>query len=205
MPPGTAGPHAVRWDRDGTVHDLGSFGGTSNPSILGVGNAAIAINNDGVVVGTSAPPGNTVNQPFIWTRKTGIQHLPLLPGDVVGAGLDINNRGEVVGASISPGGIASGNPSAVVWNHGAEGPVTDLNQFLAPDSPFAVLLTAFGINDEGKIAGFGATTSGDVHAFLAVPCEGDESTTPNARAEHVPVNLSPSARILIIGRPGMAK
>ncbi len=205
MPPGNAGPHAVLWDRDGTVHDLGSFGGTSNPSVLGVGNAAIAINNDSTVTGTSAIPGNTINQPFIWTQRTGIKHLPLLPGDVVGAGLDVNNRGEVVGASISPGGLASGNPSAVVWNEGADGPVTDLNQFLALDSPFAVLLTAFGINDEGKIAGFGATTSGDVHAFLAVPCDGDESATPIARAGHVPVYLSPSARLLIGGHPHMAK
>lgn len=48
MPPGNAGPHAVLWDADGTVHDLGSFGGTSNPSILGVGNSAIAINNGGM-------------------------------------------------------------------------------------------------------------------------------------------------------------
>jgi uncharacterized membrane protein len=202
---GTAGPHAVLWEPDGTVHDLGNFGGTSNPSILGVGNAAIGINNEGVVVGTSAPPGDTVNQPFIWTRKNGMQHLPLLPGDVVGAGLDINNRGEVVGASISPGGIASGNPSAVVWHQGAEGPVTDLNEFLAPDSPFAVLLTAFGINDEGKIVGFGATTSGDVHAFVAFPCEGDESTTPNMRGRRVPIGLSPNVRVLISGRPGMAR
>jgi probable HAF family extracellular repeat protein len=66
-------------------------------------------------------------------------------------------------------------------------------------------LTAFSINDERKIVGFGATTSGDVHAFLAVPCEGDESTTPNARAQRVPVILSPSARTPINGRPGISK
>ncbi len=62
---------------------------------------------------------------------------------------------------------------------------------LPPDSPFAVLLPAFGVNDERKMVGFGATTSGDVHAFLAVPCDGEESTTPNACAQRVPVILSP--------------
>ena len=60
------------------------------PQLLGGGNGALAINDEGVVVGPSAPPGNAVNQPFLWTKEKGMQHLPLLPGDVVGAGLDIN-------------------------------------------------------------------------------------------------------------------
>jgi uncharacterized membrane protein len=198
----------VLWERDGTVHDLGGFGGTSNPAVLGVGNAAIAINNEGVVVGTSAPPGNTVNQPFLWTKKKGMRHLPLLPGDVVGAGLDINNRGEVVGASISPGGLAAGNPSAVAWQKGAEGGVTDLNLFLSPSSPFVALLTAFGINDEGQIVDFGMTSSGDIHAFLANPCEhevGDESAATGARAAPANVALSQSIRRILSGRVGIAK
>ncbi len=208
FPPGTAGPHAVLWERDGTVHDLGSFGGTSNPAVLGVGNAAIAINNEGVVVGTSAPPGNTVNQPFLWTKKRGILHLALLPGDVVGAGLDINNRGEVVGASITPGGLASGTPSAVVWQRGADGGVTDLNLFLSPSSPFVALLTSFAISEEGQIVGFGITSSGDVHAFLANPREhedADDSAATGTRAAPANVALSQSLRRMISGRVGMAK
>jgi len=208
IPPGTAGPHAVLWERDGTVHDLGSFGGTSNPAILGVGNGALAINDEGVVVGTSAPPSNTVNQPFLWTKKKGMQHLSLLPGDVVGAGLDINNRGEVVGASISPGGLASGTPSAVVWQNGTEGGVTDLNVFLSPSSSFVALLTAFGINEKGQIVGFGMTSSGDIHAFLANPCEhedGDESAATGTRAAPANLALSQSVRRMISGRLGIAK
>ncbi len=208
IPPGNAGPHAVLWETNGTVHDLGSFGGTSNPAILGVGNGALAINDEGVVVGTSAPPGNTVNQPFLWTKKKGMQHLALLPGDVVGAGLAINNRGEVVGASISPGGLASGTPSAVVWQKGTEGGVTDLNLSLSPDSSFIALLTAFGINDKGQIAGFGMTSSGDVHAFLANPCEhddGDESAATATRAAPANLALSESVRRMISGRLGIAK
>src|SRR5580704_1076292 len=38
VPGFTAGPHAVLWDSDGTVHDLGNLGGTSNPALLAVGN-----------------------------------------------------------------------------------------------------------------------------------------------------------------------
>jgi probable HAF family extracellular repeat protein len=185
VPPGfVAGPHAVLWDRDGTVHDLGSFGGTSNLAVPAVGNAAVAINNAGQVVGTSALPDNQENQPFLWTSKTGMRHLELLSGDVVGAGLGINNRGEVVGASISQGGPASGNPKAVVWRNGTDGPVTDLNNYIA-GSAFdgGQLLTAYSINDVGEIAGFGVTSTGELHAFLATPCNGNspncqDGTTP---------------------------
>ena len=207
IPGGTAGPHAVLWDTDGRVYDLGSFGGTSNPGVLGVGNGAFAINNQGQIAGTSAPPGNLLNQPFFWTREKHIQHLPLLPGDVVGAGLAINNWGAVVGASISPGGLASGNPSAVLWEHGPEGGVTDLNMFLTTDSPFAALLIAFGINDDGEIVGYGATSAGEVHAFLASPTPGGagESAEPPADAAPRKVELPEHVRRLIAGRFGTGR
>ena len=198
LPPYLAGPHAVFWDADGSVHDLGSFGGTFNPSILAVGNAALAINNDGQVVGTSAVADNSANQPFIWSEATGILHLPLLAADVVGAGLDINNSGEAVGVSISTGGAASGFPKAVLWPNGASGGVTDLNSLLTPDSPFVALFTAFVINDGGEIVGIGLTAGGEVHAFLATP-------TTNAAASSgakvtPPANLPAPVRKLLFGR-----
>ena len=209
VPPGfVAGPHAVLWDADGTVHDLGSFGGTSNPGIAAVGNAAIAINNSGTVAGTSALPGNQVNQPFIWTGETGMRHLALLPGDVVGAGLSINNGGEVVGASISQGGPATGNPKAVIWQNGADGPVINLNNY-ASGTPFdnsngGQLLTAFSINDAGEIAGFGVTSDGELHAFLATPCNASsrncQDGTARAIAGGSAVKLTEDARRLFIQR-----
>lgn len=193
---GTAGPHAVLWGVDGTPHDLGSFGGSSNPAILAVGNGAFAINNRGEVAGTSAAPGDQVNEPFLWTKQNKMQHLKLLPGNVVGAGLDINARGEVVGASITAGGLASGDPSAVVWLQGADGDVTDLNTFLTEDSPFIALLTAFGINDSGKIVGFGATSDGEIHAFLAVPDEADAADRSPSKVRRQ-VMLSDKTRRLL--------
>jgi uncharacterized membrane protein len=202
VPPGfVAGPHAVMWDRDGSVYDLGSFGGTSNLAIAAVGNAAIAINNSGEVVGTSSMPGNQVNQPFIWTGKTGMLHLQLLSGDVVGAGLGINNQGEAVGASITLGGPATGFPKAVLWQNGADGPVTNLNNYIA-GSPFAdgALLTAFSINDTGGIVGFGITGIGEIHAFLATPCNANSPGCHDGRvaAAGSTVKLTGDARRIFI-------
>jgi probable HAF family extracellular repeat protein len=160
LPGFASGPHAVLWDRDGSVQDLGSLGGTSNPHLLGVGNIAFSINNRGEVAGTSALPGSTTHHPFLWTKDTGMRDLGVLDGDAVGAGLAINNRGDVVGASIGE------KPRAVLWRDGEK---SDLNTLIRGDSPFLKLLTAFGINDGGQIVGFGLTKAGDLHGFLANP------------------------------------
>lgn len=201
LPGFVVGPHAVLWDKDGSVHDLGSLGGTSNPAILAVGNVAFSINNRGQVVGTSAMPGSTRNHPFLWTRETGMQDLGLLNGDVVGAGLAINNRGDVVGASIGPPGAMGGDPRAVLWRNGQK---NDLNALSQADSPFVALLTAFAINDSAQIAGFGVTTAGDIHGFLATPntgtSENDEATDQNVKIPAVPPD---SARKLLLGRFGI--
>ena len=161
-----AGPLCrASWESDGSVHDLGNLGGTSNPTMLGVGNSAYAINNRGEVAGVSALPGSTTFHPFLWTKSQGIQDLGVLPGDLVGAGVAINNRGEVVGASVSAPGPASGNLRAFLWRHGK---MSDLNTLVQTNAPL-YLLNAFGINDVGEIVGFGATEAGDIHAYLAVP------------------------------------
>ena len=164
LPPFATGQHAVLWEKDGSVHDLGNVGGTANPEVLGVGNIAFSINNRGQVVGVSAQAGNTTTRAFLWTRETGMTDLGTFPGDVNSAGLSINNDGDVVGGSID-GDVATGNPHPFLWHHGK---MTDLNR-LVPDSPL-LLLVAFAINDVGEIAGFGVQTStGDIHAFLATP------------------------------------
>jgi len=166
LPPFVAGPHAVLWESDGSVHDLGTLGGTVNPEILGVGNAALAINSRGEVVGTSALVGNMVHHPFLWTKQTGMQDLGVLEGDMIGAGLAINNQRDVVGASVG-GPTPFDNPRAALWSNGEK---FDLNELVVGSSPL-YLLTAFGINDAGQIVGFGADDSGNVHGFLATPTQ----------------------------------
>jgi probable HAF family extracellular repeat protein len=176
-----AAPHAVLWEKDRTLHDLGNLGSTGNPEVIAYGNGAIAINNSGWVAGVSALPkiknaecpATSIEpkcfpfHPFLWTAKTGMHDLGVLPGDFVGAGLGINNRGEMVGASISSPGPSSGNPRAFLWRNGV---MRDLNTLIPRDSPL-YLLTAFAINDWGLIVGFGVQMStGDLHGFLLTPC-----------------------------------
>ncbi len=172
IPGFAAGPHAVLWDTDGTVVNLGSLGGTVNTDILGVGTNAFVINNFGEVTGQATLAGNTTFHPFQWTRETGMQDLGVLPGDLVGAGLGMNNLGDIVGASVSAPGPATGNPRAFLWQNGV---MSDLNA-LAPGSPL-YLLNAFGINEFEEIVGFGVQPdSGELHAFLAQPCDAGSAT-----------------------------
>jgi probable HAF family extracellular repeat protein len=172
IPGAEEGPHAVLWESDGSVHDLGNLGGTSNPAILGPGNVAWVINDLGEVTGQSSLPGSASFHPFLWTEKTGMRDLGVLPGDLVGAGLGMNNLTEVVGASITAPGLAGGNPRAYVW---VDGVMSDLNALIPADSPL-YLLTAFAINDFGEITGFGATSTGELHGFLAKPCGRDSAS-----------------------------
>ena len=184
LPGPMTGPHAVLWERDGSVHDLGNLGGTSNSAVLALGNVAVSVNDRGQVSGLSALPeitgngcpGNPPNpvcfpfHPFLWTKETGMRDLGLLPGDFDGAGLGMNNLGEVVGPSFSSPGPTSGNPRAFLYR---DGKMHDLNALVPPDSPL-YLLIAYGINDAGQIAGFGVNSNGDIHAYLATPCNRDQ-------------------------------
>jgi probable HAF family extracellular repeat protein len=168
IPPFAAGLHAVLWDKDGSAHDLGNLGGKGNPDLLAIGNIANAINSRGQVAGVSAMPGNTTTHAFLWTRERGkMLDLGVLSGDVNSAALGINDRGEMVGASFGAVGPINGNPRAFLWRNAM---MTDLNDLIPAISPLH-LLTAFGINDAGEIVGFGVTNTGDLHAFLATPCD----------------------------------
>jgi probable HAF family extracellular repeat protein len=64
--------------------------------------SASAINDAGQVVGIS----NTSRAmlPFIWTPTTGLQRVPLLPGDNCGQAIGINKYGHIAGYSSGPSG-----------------------------------------------------------------------------------------------------
>jgi len=165
LPGFAAAPHAVLWDADGTVHDLGNLGGTVDPAVLGAGNSALAINNRGDVTGTSSLPDNATHHPFLWTKETGMQDLGVLPGDNVGAGLGINSQGDVVGASVNGPDPLSGISRAALWKNGEK---FDLNALALPSAPL-YLLTACAINDAGEIVGIGVTNDGSLHGYMATP------------------------------------
>jgi probable HAF family extracellular repeat protein len=191
IPPFAVGPHAVLWEADRSVHDLGNLGGTVNPALLGVGNAALAINNRGQVVGASALPGNQTTHAFLWSRQTGMRDLGTLPRDVYSAGLGINDRGDVLGSSID-GPLETGTPHPFIWQNGE---MSDLNALVPEDSP-SYLLVTFWINDVGQIAGFGLDLNTfEIHAVLATPATGNGG--PAARGTTRPVALPENARKLL--------
>jgi probable HAF family extracellular repeat protein len=176
IPPLAFGPHAVIWDKHGTVLDLGNLGSA-------VINAGLGINNLGQVVGASSLENDSTpfyeTDGFLWTKGQGMVDLFTLPGDVASAGMGINDGGEVVGTSVD----ASGNPRAVYWQNGV---MTDLNTQVPPNSP-VYLLFAQTINNSGEIVGWGVhKATGEIHAFKATPNRGADGTVP-------PVNAGVSA------------
>jgi probable HAF family extracellular repeat protein len=164
LPPFANGPqaaHAVLWEKDGSPRDLGSLvsGGTIN--------IATGINSRGEVAGASQSSGGAPHA-FLWTKDKGVQDLGTLEGDFLSVAPcchTINNRGQIVGFSI-PGPFGSGR--AFLWQNGV---MTDLNTLIPKGSPW-YLLQALSINDAGQIVGYG-TINGDVHAFIATPCDRD--------------------------------
>lgn len=159
LPPGSpSGAHAVLWERDGTVVDVGNLGGRPV-------NVATGINNRGEVVGNSSLPDGS-GQPFIWTRATGIQPLGKFAGAVANVAPcchTINDKGEVAGFSIDG---TTGKVRAILWLN--KTPI-DLNTLIPKGSPW-YLLQALSLNNAGQIVGFG-TINGNVHGYLATPVE----------------------------------
>lgn len=179
------GPHAVLWESDGSVRDLGSLGGTVDVGSE-VGNIGNFLNNRGHVVGASALPGNKTIHAFLWTPEIGMRDLGALDGDNKSVGAAINEREESVGVSFD----AESDPRGYLWRHGE---MTDFNELLPADSPLYVLWLS-AINDHGEVAGFGATNTGDIHAFLAKP--NASASSPNITVgEHI--TISPGLRDVI--------
>lgn len=149
------GVHAVLW-QNGSVTDLGGFGGVMN-------NGGLAINNTRQVVGTSDLHGDTTTHAFFWQNGL-MTDLGTLPGDIFSMANDINSKGQVVGVSCD----VNFNCRAFLWENGV---MIDLNTLVAPGSSL-YLTFGGGINDFGEIAGSAYDPStGDSPAFLAVPCD----------------------------------
>jgi probable HAF family extracellular repeat protein len=198
--PLTHGPHAVLWEVNGSVTDLGNLGGA------GI-NVALGINNRGQVLGASSLVADSTLTPpygfdaFLWTRETGkMLNLGTLPGDVASGAVSINESGVVVGSSFD----AEGNPRAFVWYNGV---MTDLNTLVSADSPL-YLLFAESINASGEIAGFGVVTTGanagDVHAFRLTPSSGarDDSSSPPEQGALKPIALPENVHRQFLGWRG---
>ena len=189
----TTATHAVLWEGDGSVTDLGSLGGAAN--------IANSVNNRGEVVGTAQSPKDGTIHAFLWTRHTGMVDYGAFSGAVAtipGCCHTINDRGEIVGFSIEPGNPYGGR--ALIWQGNEP---KDLNDFVRTPSPFVQLTGAFSINDAGDIVCQGVTKDGELHACLATPNHGEgpgENVSPSTEATD---HAGASGNILVRQRFGI--
>ncbi len=146
--------HAVIWNQDGTVHDLGTLPGFDN-------SRAQAINNKGQVVGYAY--NNTVGadasllenaaHAFVW--EAGRMHdLGVLPGCTSSRAYAINDAGQVAGWVLTAGN----RTHAMVWKSGV---MHDIGTF--SDGGVSV---ANAINNAGQVVGSADHSGGTVTAFL---------------------------------------
>jgi probable HAF family extracellular repeat protein len=134
--------------KDGKMIDLGGLGGTCGWTVW--------LNNQGQVVGTSNPPGDETEHPFIWSKSQGMIDLFAHGGlgGTFGHPDWVNDLGEVVGFATIPG---DQDGHGFLWRNGI---LTDLGTIGSdPDSEGS------SINLAGQIVGESGAffVSGGVH------------------------------------------
>jgi probable HAF family extracellular repeat protein len=159
--------HAVLWDTDGTVKDLGNVGGE-------LWNTPTAITENGdIVVGFGSSPGDDPDNPrfraFLWTERedvcdklpgTDICDLGTLDANGTAQAWGVNERGQVVGTSCPPAGLCK----AFLWENGE---MKNLNEVKGDYAHHLDIAT--DINNSGQFTGRAITDTGDRLAILATP------------------------------------
>jgi len=149
---------AILWGKDGSINDLGTFGGNDS--------AANAVNSHGQVAGVALNtipdpytslfyiPGATQAHAFRWTESQGLQDLGTLGGTDSAAFL-INEKGEIAGWSFTSSIVPTIDP--FFW----DGKMRDMGTF---GGTFG---KSFALNNRGQVAGF-SNLAGDstCHPFL---------------------------------------
>jgi probable HAF family extracellular repeat protein len=126
------------WTPSDGMRDLGTFGGDTYPN---------AINNLGLVVGTSYTAGNATSRPFAWSRASGLIDLGSLGGPY-GEALAVSDSGVVVGYSYTAGYPSYPHPFAWTEHTG----MTDLGILGTGTSG-----SAQAVNDYGVVVGYTST------------------------------------------------
>lgn len=133
----TGAAQAFSWTLGGGIMGLPNIAGRA----FCVSNGA---NDSGIVAGTCATTlFGSSRLPVIWQSGV-VSQLPLPAGETLGDASDVNASGVAVG-SINGGSLQRG----VIYNGGT---ATVITQTTSNGSFF---VTAFGINDSGRIVGFG--------------------------------------------------
>ena len=198
---GDAAMHAVTWDADKNILDLGTLGGTNS--------TAFGNNCRGQVVGSSDTAGDATTDAFVWDSVHGMEDLGTLGGSSSQAN-GINCEGQIVGFAFLAGDLQAdafldtkgtmtdlGNLggsfsqanaiSDLGWVVGAsnitgdadvhafvwtsKGGMLDLNNLIPATSGWD-LQSANSISDNGYIVGVG-TINGVGHAFALIPEDHD--------------------------------
>src|SRR6266550_3051920 len=133
----TGGSQAFTWTLNGGIVGLPNLAGRSHA----VSNSA---NDNGVVVGTAATTlFGTSRLPVMW-QNGAVSQLPLPPGETLGDANSVN------ASSVAVGSVDAGTLQRGVIYSGGSG--TIITQTTANGSFF---VTAFGINDSGRVVGQG--------------------------------------------------
>jgi len=133
----SGGAQAFSWTQGGGLVGLPNLAGRS----FAVSNDA---NDSGTVVGTAATTAfGSARLPVIW-QGGAVSQLPLPAGETLGDATGVNASGVAVG-SVDGGSTQQG----VIYDGGTATVITQT----APGN--CTFVTAFGINDSGRIVGFG--------------------------------------------------
>jgi probable HAF family extracellular repeat protein len=179
--------HPFIWEQ-GKMKDLGALGGTYG--------YAAWLNDSSEVVGGATTKGDQALLAFHW-KNGKMNSLGTLPGNACSVSDAINASGQVVGGSgVSESAFFPACTDSVehafLWENGR---MVDLNRFV-PDGSDLTLNEAVFINDRGEISGTGTLPNGDQHAFLLVPCNGNEDGCERAH-EKLNRNAEPGSTALI--------
>src|SRR6267378_2121389 len=133
----TGGSQAFTWTLNGGIVGLPNLAGRNHA----VSNSA---NDNGVVVGTAATTlFGSSRLPVMW-QNGAVSPLPLPPGETLGDANSVNASsvavGSVDGGSLQRGAIYSGGSATIITQTTANG---------------SYFVTAFGVNDSGRIVGQG--------------------------------------------------
>lgn len=166
--------HAVLWQHGPggwTATDLGNLGASALTLAFGINNRGQVVGQAGTPClnagGCGLPPPfqDATFHAFLW-QNGKMTDLGTLPGDVQSWAETINAKNQAVGTSFD----VAGDMHPFIWEDGV---MTNLNALIPADSPW-FLLEALGGNDRGQIVGFAFNTlTGEVHGYLATPCEGE--------------------------------
>ena len=138
---GKGAPRATSWDNS---HAKGKHLGV----LVGADySSATGINYTGEITGSSNAEAAIL--PFIWTKKGGLQRLPLLPGDTCGQAVAINKHGDVAAYSSGWNGAR-----AFLWSR--KGAVRNLGTLAGGNYS-----RAHDLNDSDEVAGISGSLAGD--------------------------------------------